>query len=78
MKKTFLQLLFTVIYFDAFTHGTITKYFSETDKDHRVLWDFYCTGGRNSGKWTKIAVPSNWEQQGFGTYNYSLYQSTTY
>src|SRR6185295_3550022 len=23
-----------------------------------------------SGVWTKIAVPSNWEQQGFGAYNY--------
>ncbi|NJK96796.1 MAG: hypothetical protein HC905_19435 [Bacteroidales bacterium] len=26
--------------------------------------------GRNSGKWSKIEVPSNWELQGFGTYNY--------
>ncbi|GEP94215.1 beta-galactosidase [Chitinophaga cymbidii] len=33
-------------------------------------WDFFCTGGRNSGYWTKIRVPSCWEQQGFGTYNY--------
>ena len=24
----------------------------------------------NSGKWTTIAVPSCWEQQGFGAYNY--------
>ncbi|MBV6652481.1 MAG: hypothetical protein KI786_01920 [Mameliella sp.] len=24
----------------------------------------------NSGKWTKIPVPSNWETEGFGVYNY--------
>lgn len=70
MKKIFLQSLFMVLYFGAFSQGTITKYLSGTDKDHTVQWDFYCTGGRNSGKWTKIAVPSNWELQGFGTYNY--------
>jgi hypothetical protein len=35
-----------------------------------VPWDFWCTGGRNAGYWTKISVPSHWEQQGFGGYNY--------
>lgn len=35
-----------------------------------VEWDFYCTGGRNSGKWGKIAVPSQWEQEGYGEYTY--------
>ncbi|WP_223653517.1 glycoside hydrolase family 2 TIM barrel-domain containing protein [Hymenobacter psoromatis] len=49
---------------------TVTQYLSGTDKDHTVQWDFYCTKGQNSGKWSKIAVPSNWETQGFGTYNY--------
>ena len=33
-------------------------------------WEFFCTGGRNSGYWTKIEVPSCWEQQGFGNYEY--------
>jgi len=56
--------------FDAFSQQTIVKYLSGTDKDHTVPWDFYCTGGRKSGVWTKIAVPSNWELQGFGSYNY--------
>jgi beta-galactosidase/beta-glucuronidase len=27
-------------------------------------------GGRRAGEWTTIPVPSNWELQGFGTYNY--------
>ncbi len=45
-------------------------YLSGTDKDHTVTWDFFCSKGMNSGKWTTIAVPSNWEQQGFGQYSY--------
>ncbi|TGD80895.1 glycoside hydrolase family 2 [Hymenobacter wooponensis] len=45
-------------------------YLSGRDNKPTVQWDFYCTGGRKSGYWTKIAVPSCWEQQGFGAYNY--------
>ncbi|WP_297086666.1 glycoside hydrolase family 2 TIM barrel-domain containing protein [uncultured Draconibacterium sp.] len=45
-------------------------YLSGTGKDDMVEWDFYCTDGRNSGEWTKIGVPSCWELQGFGNYNY--------
>lgn len=70
MKKILLQLLFILICFDAFAQRTIVKYLSGTDKDHTVEWDFYLNSGRKSGKWTKIPVPSNWELQGFGTYNY--------
>ncbi|QDA58930.1 glycoside hydrolase family 2 TIM barrel-domain containing protein [Hymenobacter jejuensis] len=54
----------------AFSQATVVQYLSGTDKDHTVQWDFYCTTGSKSGKWDKIAVPSNWELQGFGTYNY--------
>jgi hypothetical protein len=43
---------------------------SGTDAKRTVEWDFFCTNGRNSGEWTKIQVPSNWELQGFGNYNY--------
>ncbi len=49
---------------------TEVRYLSGTDKDHTVPWDFYCTTGPNSGQWTRIPVPSNWELQGFGTYKY--------
>ncbi|MBC8082361.1 MAG: glycoside hydrolase family 2 [Hymenobacter sp.] len=45
-------------------------YLSGTDNTHTATWDFYCTGGRRSGVWTTIQVPSCWEQQGFGSYNY--------
>lgn len=46
------------------------KYLSGTDSKHTVAWEFFCTGGRNSGYWTTIPVPSCWELQGFGSYNY--------
>ena len=49
---------------------TQVKYLSGTGKDDAVEWDFYCTGGRRSGVWAKIPVPSNWEQHGFGAYNF--------
>lgn len=45
-------------------------YLSGKGKDSTVLWDFYCSEGNNSKKWTTIAVPSCWELQGFGNYNY--------
>ncbi|RZK78451.1 MAG: glycoside hydrolase family 2, partial [Pedobacter sp.] len=70
MKKILLLISLTSIALSGFPQQTIVKYLSGTDKDHTVKWDFFCTGGRNSGKWTKIPVPSNWELQGFGTYNY--------
>jgi hypothetical protein len=46
------------------------QYLSGRDNTHTATWDFYCTGGRKSGFWTTIQVPSCWEQQGFGAYNY--------
>ncbi|MGV8094968.1 MAG: glycoside hydrolase family 2 TIM barrel-domain containing protein [Mangrovibacterium sp.] len=49
---------------------TEKKYLSGTGSDNRVDWEFFCTAGRNSGKWTTIPVPSNWECEGFGTFNY--------
>lgn len=54
---------------DVYTHR---QYLSGRGSDDMVQWDFYCTGGNNSGKWTKIGVPSCWELQGFGTYQYGM------
>ena len=53
-----------------FAQQSLIQYLSGTDKDHTVAWDFKCTSGMNSNKWAKIAVPSCWEQQSFGTFNY--------
>lgn len=54
----------------GFAQQTTLHYLSGTDKDHTVKWEFFCTTGRNSGKWGKIAVPSSWELQSYGTFNY--------
>ena len=35
-----------------------------------VEWDFTVTGGRRAGEKAKIPVPSQWEQHGFGNYDY--------
>ncbi|MEM8900191.1 MAG: glycoside hydrolase family 2 TIM barrel-domain containing protein [Bacteroidota bacterium] len=49
---------------------TETVYLSGTGNDQTKTWDFYCTDGMNSGKWSEIEVPSCWELQGFGQYTY--------
>lgn len=69
MKNLIIPVL-CLLQFFAFAQEKQIKYLSGTDNKNTVSWDFYCTGGRNSGKWTQIQVPSHWEQQGFGAYNY--------
>lgn len=56
----------------AFAQPTEISYLSGTGSDNTVNWEFYCTGGMNSGKWTTIPVPSCWELQGFGKYDYGF------
>jgi beta-galactosidase/beta-glucuronidase len=71
MKRIYL---ITAIVFCNWTllqaQQTVIQYLSGTDKDHTVQWNFMVNKGRNSGKWSTIPVPSCWEMQGFGTYNY--------
>lgn len=49
---------------------TERRYLSGRGPADAVPWDFTVTGGRRAGEKTTILVPSQWEQQGFGTYNY--------
>ena len=63
-------LLAAAFLFPARAQETQRIYLSGTGFGNTVTWDFYCTGGRNSGKWKKIEVPSQWELQGFGEYTY--------
>jgi Glycosyl hydrolases family 2, TIM barrel domain/Glycosyl hydrolases family 2, sugar binding domain/Glycosyl hydrolases family 2 len=49
---------------------TEVLYLSGQGKDDPVPWEFLCTAGRERRMWTSIGVPSNWELEGFGTYNY--------
>ena len=69
-KIALLLILLSGSVYKAGAQQTIIQYLSGIDKDHTVNWDFYINTGQKSGSWNKIAVPSNWEQQGFGTYNY--------
>ncbi|MEO6733332.1 MAG: glycoside hydrolase family 2 TIM barrel-domain containing protein [Ferruginibacter sp.] len=71
MKNFLALLLITISSSQLAAQQTTIQYLSGTDKDHTVQWDFMCTAGRNSGKWSTIPVPSCWEMQGFGSYNYS-------
>ncbi len=75
MKKIrqILILLIAVIFQQGISQNsteTEIQYLSGKGKDNMVAWDFYCSDGMNSKKWTKIGVPSCWELQGFGFYNY--------
>ncbi|MEO5682496.1 MAG: glycoside hydrolase family 2 TIM barrel-domain containing protein [Chitinophagaceae bacterium] len=63
-------LLATLFWTNIFSQQKQIQYLSGTNSKHTVAWDFFCTGGRNSGQWTSIPVPSCWELLGFGNYNY--------
>ncbi len=69
-NKLVIFVLLIAIASKLFAQTTKIVYLSGTDAANTVDWDFFCTDGMNSGKWTTIPVPSNWELQGFGTYNY--------
>ena len=56
----------------TYSQETQIRYLSGTGSDDTVPWEFYCSAGMNSEKWTTIPVPSCWEFQGFGSYNYGL------
>jgi hypothetical protein len=49
---------------------TETQYLSGLGKDDPVKWQFICDKGQNANKWSTIGVPSNWQLQGFGIYEY--------
>ena len=65
-------MLLTLLTTIGYAQKTEKVFLSGTGSDHTVKWDFFCTAGQNSGRWTTIPVPSNWEVQGFGKYNYGL------
>src|ERR1041385_9242591 len=69
MKRSLLSI-FIILSIGTTAQTKQVQYLSGTGSDKTVAWQFFCTGGRNSNKWTTIQVPSCWEQQGFGTYNY--------
>jgi hypothetical protein len=75
-RKTYISAILIVVTWQMMAQETELLYLSGKGSDSPVGWQFFCTGGANSGKWTSIPVPSNWELQGFGTYNYGLDKDT--
>lgn len=65
-----LSLFLTANYLCAADPVTERQYLSGHGPEDAVPWEFSVTGGRRAGEQTTIPVPSNWEQQGFGTYDY--------
>ena len=70
LRPLFILLLAAVA--PLFGSSTENLFLSGRGSDDAQPWDFYCTAGRNSGVWTKIPVPSCWEPQGFGAYDYGV------
>lgn len=60
----------------GFAQQTQIQYLSGKGLDDTVTWDFLCSDGQNSGKWSHIQVPSQWELQGFGEYTYGRWYVT--
>ncbi|RZK38410.1 MAG: glycoside hydrolase family 2, partial [Pedobacter sp.] len=73
MKKYIISCLYLLLTF-SFVNAQQTEkiYLSGTGSDHTVNWDFFVSKGMKAGTWTKIPVPSNWELQGFGKYDYGF------
>ena len=76
MKRIILHIIFFTHHSLLTTHllaqHTEKVYLSGTGSDKTVDWEFMCTGGMNANKWTTIPVPSCWELQGFGKYDYGF------
>jgi len=66
----FVAIIFLVAPLLAFAQKTEVQFLSGDGKDDAVPWKFFCTTGAQSGYWTNLAVPSNWELHGFGTLTY--------
>lgn len=64
-----ILILFAALCVQA-QNSTQRQYLSGTGLGNTVTWQFRCTDGMNSGRWSKIEVPSQWELQGFGEYTY--------
>ena len=63
-------ILFLLPAICIYAQETEIQYLSGHGKDDAVPWKFFCTSGAQSGYWTNLPVPSNWELHGFGTLNY--------
>lgn len=78
-RSRLVALLF-VAAFGLRLNGATTEvqFLSGHGKDDAVPWKFFCTSGANSGVWTNIPVPSQWDVRGFGTLSYKKDQTNAW
>lgn len=75
MKADTLRWFGWLMCFILVNHSSVSQertYLSGRDAATAVDWEFKINEGRNSGFWTTIPVPSNWETEGFGYYLYGM------
>jgi len=65
-----MATLFSVSQLNA--QETAVQYLSGKGYQDTKEWEFMVSGGRNSGEWSTINVPSVWEQEGYGKYQYGI------
>src|SRR3954447_7188772 len=70
--------LFLAMLGTASAQETQIQFLSGHDKDDAVPWEFFCTSGANSGFWTNLPVPSQWDMKGFGTLSYHKDQTNAW
>ena len=72
--KTFIFIILSCLFSLAVNAQTTEiQYLSGSGYQDTKTWEFYCSAGMNSGKWSKIEIPSQWELQGFGEYTYGRF-----
>ncbi|MEY4885367.1 MAG: hypothetical protein RL151_676, partial [Bacteroidota bacterium] len=73
MRGRYLLLLLMMLPVCLWSQSqTETVMLSGHGADDPVQWDFQVSGGMYAGKWSRIGVPSCWELQGFGKYDYGF------
>ena len=74
MRRLLLCLSFIIFHLSSgFAQKEEVMYLSGHGPEDAVKWDFWCSDGMRAQKWSKIDVPSCWEQQGFGGLTYGRY-----
>lgn len=69
-KHFLITILFLLTAWVVQAQETERQYLSGTGLGNTMTWQFRVSEGHNSGRWSKIEVPSQWELQGFGEYTY--------
>lgn len=70
--KSILFIVLVAIFGKLNAQETEVLYLSGKGYQDTKEWQFKISDGRKSGEWSTINVPSVWEQEGYGTYQYGI------